>query len=323
MGIVPWERMVRLDSTLQSDWTTSGVVALPATRTYRAPWSYTKSGSNALTQSLPTTPPETWRGCLEQRALDTTVGGVPLGVSASVPTSSAPIPQWMYPAAYGRAYACVDVSHADYDWMQCYDASTATSPGHDVKADLVQDGCSSTFPTMIPLSTDATALGEKIKGLTYSHIEGRRTYSAPGVAWGMRMLDPAWRSLWGGDTHPVNPNDRAYLEVHKVLVLLTDGDDKIADTASDAEILLGHSLSSIRSSACTAAKDAGIEVYVIGVIPASSITQTLRDAFVACSSATGSADESDYVFLGAVTDTEIEATFQTIATRLTSLRRTH
>ena len=121
----------------------------------------------------------------------------------------------------------------------------------------------------------------------------------------------------------MNPNDRAYLDVHKVLVLLTDGDDKIADTLAYAEVLLGHSLSSLRSSACTAAKDAGIEVYVIGVIPEASIDQTLRDAFIACSSATDSSEASDYVFLGAVTDTQIEDTFETIATRLTSLRRTH
>ena len=323
MGVVPWERMVRLDGTLRSDWTTKGVVALPATRTYRAPWSYTKSASNAVTQSLPSSPSETWRGCLEQRALDTTVGGVPTGVSASVPTQSAPIPQWMYPAQYGRAYACYTPTHADYDWMQCYDAASATGNTHDLVDGRVQDGCRATFPSMIPLSTDATALGNKIKGLTYSGIEGSRTYSAPGIAWGMRMLDPAWRTLWGGETHPVNASDRAYLSVNKVLVLLTDGEDKIADQPIHAERLFGHSLSSLQSSACTAAKAAGIDVYVIGVIPEAKIGQTLRDAFIACSSAEDSSEADDYVFLGAVTDTEIEDTFATIATRLTSLRRTH
>ena len=324
MGIVPWERMVRLDATLRSDWTADGVVALPAKRTYRAPWRDSKSASNAVEQSLPSSPSETWRGCLEQRALDTTVGGVPLGISASVPTSSAPIPQWMYPAQYGRAYACYEPTHADYDWMQCYDATSKTdNSSHDVVSDRVQDGCSATFPAMIPLSTDATTLGEKIKGLTYSGREGRYTYSAPGIAWGMRMLDPAWRTLWGGETHPVNASDRAYLSVNKVLVLLTDGEDKITEQPSHVDVLLGHSLSSLQSSACTAAKAAGIDIYVIGVIPEAKIGQTLRDAFVACSSATDSTEADDYVFLGAVTDTEIEDTFATIATRLTSLRRTH
>ena len=161
---------MRLDATLQSDWTTDGVVALPAKRTYRAPWRDSKNASNAVEQSLPSTPSETWRGCLEQRALDTTVGGVPLGISASVPTSSAPIPQWMYPAQYGRAYACYEPTHADYDWMQCYDATSKTdNSSHDVVSDRVQDGCSSTFPAMIPLSTDAAALGEKIKR---AHLRG-------------------------------------------------------------------------------------------------------------------------------------------------------
>ena len=105
LGLVPWERMVRVNGTLQSAWTTDGLVALPATRTYRAPWSDTKSASNAITQNMPASPSETWRGCLDQRAFDTDVDGIPLGVSAQVPTTSEPLVQWMYPAAtYGLAY---------------------------------------------------------------------------------------------------------------------------------------------------------------------------------------------------------------------------
>ena len=323
MGVVPWERMVRLGTTLRSTWDTAGYVALPATKTYRAPWAYTESASNAVTQTLPDTPGETWAGCLDQRSLATNSGGVPTGVSTLVPTAADPIPYWMYPSEYGLAYACIEPTHADYQWMACYDATSATTAYHDVKSDRLQYGCDSSFPSMIPLSTDAASLRTLIQGLTYSGVEGRRTYSAPGIAWGARMLDPDWRTLWGGGTHPVNPNDRAYLSVHKVLVLLTDGEDIIADTDAYSTLVLGHSMASLRSSACSAAKATGIDVYVIGVIAEAAITQTLRDAFIACSSATDSSEASDYVFLGAVTDTQIEDTFETIATRLTSLRRTH
>ena len=216
------------------------------------------------------------------------------------------------------------MSHSDYSWMACYEAAATPLLSHDdSRGDRIQDGCASDFPAMVPLDTDAAALRTKIGALTYSHIEGPRTYSASGIAWATRMLDPAWRTLWRGDTHPVNPNDRAYLEVHKVLVLLTDGQDKIAYSDAQATLVLGKSLSSLQASACTAAKAAGIDIYVIGAIPESKISQSQRDAFVDCSSATGSSDSSDYVFLGTVTETEIEDTFASIATRLTSLRRTH
>ena len=323
MGVVPWERMVRLDATLRADWNTDGVVALPATKTYRAPWNDTASAANALTQTLPSTGLPTWEGCLDTRSLSTTVDGVPTGLSGKVPTSSAPIPYWMYPSVYGFAYQCITPTHADYRWMGCYEAATTPTNNHDVRADRAQDGCNSSFPSMVPLSTDATALGAAIDALTYSGIEGRRTYSAPGIAWAMRMLDPDWRTLWGGDTHPVDPDDRAYLEVHKIIVLLTDGEDITEDTRTQEELVFGHTLASLQASACTAAKDAGAIVYVVGIIEDSKIDQTLRDQFIACSSAADATEADSYVFLGAITDTAIEDAFSAIATRLTSLRRTH
>ena len=62
---------------------------------------------------------------------------------------------------------------------------------------------------------------------------------------------------------------------------------------------------------------------MIGVIAESAISQTMRDAFVACSSATDSDSADDYVFLGAVAKDDIEDAFSAIAARVTSLRRTH
>ena len=330
MGIVPWERTVRLDDTLRTAWTSDGYVELPSTRTYRAPWSGTKSAANALTQTLPDSAPETWRGCLDQRALDSTVDGVPLGISSAVPTSSEPIPQWLYPPSeYGVAYSCEDIKHSDYEFMYCYDSASATLDTHGTRSDL-QDSCTNAFPVMTPLSADASAVRTQIRSLTHSYDEGRRTYSALGVAWATRMLDPDWRSLWGGDTHPVDPNDRAYLEVRKVLVLLTDGRDTIGEASwlglsesKVSELILGRSLSSLQATACQAAKDDGIEVYVIGAIAESSISQTMRDAFVACSSAPDSDSADDYVFLGAVDKDDIEEAFSAISERVSSLRRTH
>ena len=133
MGIVPWERTVRLDDTLRTAWTSDGYVEFPSSKTYRAPWFGTTNAANALTQTLPDSAPETWKGCLDQRALDSTVDGVPLGISSAVPTSSRPIPQWFYPSEYGIAYACEEITHSHYEFYAVLrlgerDAGLARSP---------------------------------------------------------------------------------------------------------------------------------------------------------------------------------------------------
>ena len=325
MGVVPWERMVRLDATLRADWNTDGVVALPATRTYRAPWNDTASAANALTQDP-----------AEHRLAD--LGGLPrhpLALDHRRRRAHRGCPAKCRPRAPRSPTGCTPPSTASPTSASRRRTPTtagwaATRPPPPPPmittcgADRAQDGCSSSFPSMVPLSTDATALGAAIDALTYSGIEGRRTYSAPGDCVGDAHARPRLAHALGGEIPtPSTPDDRAYLEVHKIIVLLTDGEDITEDTRTQEELVFGHTLASLQASACTAAKDAGAIVYVVGVIEDSKIDQTMRDQLIACSSAADATEADSYVFLGAITDTDIEDAFSAIATRLTSLRRTH
>ena len=97
--------------------------------------------------------------------------------------------------------------------------------------------------------------------------------------------------------------------VRKVLVLLTDGDDN-------------HLASSIvrkhRSDACTAAKDAGIEIITVF---AGDPSRGLKDELEKCASPVGEdADEDATNSFTGTTQEELEGAFETIGQRLRPLR---
>ncbi len=50
-----------------------------------------------------------------------------------------------------------------------------------------------------------------------------------GLAWGWRVLSPEWRGLWGGDTPEELPLDYHTPNMHKVIILLTDGNNEWYD----------------------------------------------------------------------------------------------
>jgi Flp pilus assembly protein TadG len=50
-----------------------------------------------------------------------------------------------------------------------------------------------------------------------------------GLAWGWRVLSPAWRDMWGGDTPAELPLDYHTPNMHKVVILLTDGNNEWYD----------------------------------------------------------------------------------------------
>ena len=154
----------------------------------------------------------------------------------------------------------------------------------------------------MPLTTDISIINSKISSLGAG---GSATYSTLGVVWGHRLLSPDWRNIWGDAVHPVD----AASNVRKMLVLLTDGDDNHLDQ----NIVWDH-----RRKACTAAKDAGIEIItVFAGTPGSS----LKDELLACASPV--ADEDDTNSFTGETQEELKDAFEEIGRRLRPLRLMH
>ena len=321
VGLVPWHQAVRLDSDAAADWTTNGWARYPTRRVYDEPYVCRNSGCTppaAVEQALPGAP-ESWNGCLDSHRTGAT------GTRASVPAAStfftAPsasaFAQRFFPAVLGASYECLAPSLTANLGQICYHDGTGyvgadAFPPHDP---LYYDCTRDKTPAIVPLSTDGDAMRRAIDSLVPF---GNRTYSALGVLWGQRLLDPSWRGTWGGDVHPVDPDDPASDGLRKAIVLLTDGADNFCGgmnpTCANSE--LGFS----RTDACTAAKAAGTEIFVIAAMHPDEVSQALGESLRACSSQSDNPDGS-YVFLNNATPESLEAAFADIASQLMTTRR--
>ena len=262
--------------------------------------------------------PEDWRGCLDQRALQ---GNRPPGLSAALP-SQASFTMAFFPVRQSTSYQCRDLSSDTFtgrfnQW--CYHGPTFAEtspptpcPGRSCTQvlDPPQYLCPDNSPPILPLSRD---MGEVRRVIDTLYPLAPATYSTMGLIWGRRLLTPEWRSVWGGTVHPVDPSKKEYLGVRKAIVLLTDGEDNYGSDLGAA---------SDRSEACTAAKDAGIEIFVVAAMNPTQIGSGLSRGLTACSSKDDYPDRT-YVFLENHTKEDLEDAFRQIARQLLVVRRTH
>ena len=318
VGLVPWNVIVRLDATTAGEWTRQRWARYPARRTYPVP--YTCWGgactvpATSVVDTLPASPPASWERCLDG---DRIVGGtarIPARTAQGLldPPSTTPFPQSFFrprPASSYRCFAPGDLPpnarHA------CLRSSRS------------QGSCAGTggilnrpaIPDMLALSTDATAIEAAIDAMDAA--DGR-TYSALGVLWAQRMLEPAWRSAWGGTArvHPADPATPEYAGMRKAIVLLTDGEDTYCENNTPG--CSSSTLAVSRAEACTLAKAQGTEIFVIAAYASSTTAeeQSLRD----CSSE-AERPGGRYVFLNNATRAALEAAFADIANQLRHLRR--
>ena len=117
--------------------------------------------------------------------------------------------------------------------------------------------------------------------------------------------------------------DRAPPDNRKALVLLTDGQDNQCGTEPNE--LPGncspHLAAQQRDAACTAAKDDGIEIFVITAMVPSLVSSALAQGLRDCSSE--GERPGDYVFINNATPVALEAAFSSIAHQLRIVRRVH
>ena len=316
IGVVPWHINVRLNETMRAAWERDGWAAYPDSKTYPRPYSGGPP-RRPETWRMPAKP-ENWKGCLDQRALQ---GNRPPGLSAA-PPSQVPFTMAFFPVLRSTSYQCRDLSSDGFtgnftQW--CYHGPTfeetsPPTPCPGTRCSQVRHPpqylCSDDYPPILPLSRDMGEVRRVIDTLT---PVAPATYSTMGLIWGRRALTPEWRSVWGGTVHPVDPSKNEYLGVRKAIVLLTDGEDNY-----------NHDLGAApdRSAACAAAKDAGIEIFVVAAMNPTKIGSDLSRGLTACSSQDDHPDRN-YVFLENRTREDLEDAFRQIAQQLLVVRRTH
>ena len=328
IGVVPWHVNVRLADATATDWSTKRWARYPTKRAYGVPYECQPSSDpctpDTVVADLPSSAPENWDGCLDGHRMGS--GGNIAAAPAvwdlfTLPSANA-FSQAYYPSLYGFQYECNpwdDIADfpSDYFNLKCYDPY---HPRDGRSADHPpQWSCGDTDPTILPLSTDRTAVIGAIDGL--SPI-GERTYSALGVSWGQRMLLSSWRSVWGGAgaVHPVDPASESGSGVRKVIVLLTDGEDSICGIGNVActDSAVGIS----RTEACTQAKNAGTEIFVVAAMDPSLVSSELGTSLTECASQSDDSEQT-YVFLNNATRENLQAAFENIANQLQVVRRLH
>jgi Flp pilus assembly protein TadG len=171
---------------------------------------------------------------------------------------------------------------------------------------------------VLPLTNDYGLISTRIAALNY--YEGSGTNTAEGVAWGWRMLSPALPFSEG----------EPYGQIRKIMVLMSDGKNtlirennlpfgthyssygsiKYGRFPSDTDVdIADNYLDSRMSLACTKAKQAGIEIYVVslGVVESSS-----QQLLTAC------ATDGDH-FMALDRTGSLNAAFAKIAAKLSKL----
>ena len=320
IGLVPWHYRVQFDPATRTRWEDNGWAQYPTRRYYPNPhwasWKKIPRNSNVgwfpdphlVTAAgewhdVPAKGNKRWEGCVDQRRLS---GDDPPGFSAALPTAVpftmgfySPTPA--YPRDKPISLQCDQTdpisNRPSGKKDECF-----TGSGHAETYRQWSSQFNCGVSTIMPLTTNINAITSKISSLGAG---GSATYSTLGVAWGHRLLAPAWRTIWGDAVHPVN----AASNVRKVLVLLTDGDDNHLDQ----NVVWAH-----RRQACTAAKNAGIEIITVF---AGDPSRGLKDELLACASPVGNAaDEDDTNSLTGGTEEELEDAFEEIGQRLRPLR---
>ena len=318
IGVVPWHTQVRLAPATATDWARARWARYPTRRIYGQP--YACSGDNCtppapVEQALASAAPEAWKGCLDGHRMGS------VGTRASLPSTSAfftlpsanAFAQAFFPATQGATYACMTPPHpAGFAWNFCYHADT-----DDIATQEPQRGCPDGAPVILPLATDPDTIVNAIDALTPI---GNRTYSALGLLWGQRLLDHAWKDVWGDSVHPVDPSARKSDGVRKAIVLLTDGEDTHCGIGNES--CAGSALGFSRADACAEAKTAGTEIFVVAAMHPNQVSGALGASLRACSSDSATSDIA-YAFLNNSTDADLEAAFTVIADQLQAVRRVY
>jgi hypothetical protein len=171
-----------------------------------------------------------------------------------------------------------------------------------------------------PMTNNSSTLLTAVNGMT---AEGD-TVIPQGLFWGWNMLSPRWQGQWGG-TMNANNLPQAYNTpgMAKAIVLVTDGENTIDNTAHGAYWFLGSGRTGSTSSStavtdldnktlqiCSAMKAQGIYIYTIGLGTNGGINTAELQS---CATAV------NYAFLSPTTS-QLQTIFSAIGDSLSNLR---
>ena len=321
IGVVPWQVVVRLDGPAQARWTAKGWAEYPRSRHYDAAYACRPEGTCravAVRDALPADPGEVWQGCLdEHRVSDGGHAALPAASRLLAPPSESAFAQAIFPALQGTAYRCLSAPLPDnFHYQACYGENAAGIAG--VFGDTApQRDCGSSMPAVLPLTTERVAIDMAIAGLKPI---GNRTYSSLGVLWGQRLLSDSWRQVWGSEVQRLDAGSGVNAGSRKVIVLLTDGEDNPCGIHDP--LCKTNDVGMQRETACSAAKAAGTEIFVVAAMAPRNVSGALERSLRACSSGEGR-DDGKYVFVNNSDAASLEAAFAEIGKELRTIRRTH
>ena len=319
VGLVPWSWNVRLNSAAAREWERKGWASYPARRTYPVPFRCLhgiRCANNPVIDTLPTSPPEPWKGCFDGHRIRSGTSSVsaPTAAALFAPPSGSPFAQSYYPPGQNRSYRCrADAEKpAGTDNPQCLQGRPSQSRCETMMS-----------ATLMPLSNDRAAIERSIDRLT----PAGSTHSTLGVVWAQRMLEPAWSDVWGGiGIHPANPATSETAARRKAIVLLTDGEDTFCGSGNSD--CANSPLTVSRTDACAAAKSRGTEIFVVAAMHPNRVSSALGRTLRACSSESDSKfpvgtrrPGTSYVFLSNATAEDLEAAFTDIGNQLRNIRR--
>ena len=209
-----------------------------------------------------------------------------------------------------------------------------------------------TVNALTPLTTDTNAVTNAINAMSPMGD----TNIMSGVMWGWRTISPNGPFNAAAGTSGIGPQvARSYGYTsaaggknHKVVVLITDGDNHWGGQAGDSSAysadnnksaygafgffaenrLKGSAqpttaanaysqLNAITLEACSNAKTAGIEIYTVGVTATDGISSAGQSLLQSCATADNPGEKHAYV---AADGAQLIAAFQKIATSMSSLR---
>ena len=218
VGIVPWDKTVRVPDAATWRESTNNWVTMGPNRTG--------------------TIPADWAGCVEDRAhdanpLDSAALAVATSMSLDLPASS-PFPVFIYPDS--RNYSVTPMANSIRAAFPNLPDRVENGLVANLEARRDNDwdrrgrggnyNCTST--AMLPLTTNLDTVDARLDAIKINNVTGGGTMAHLGVTWGRRMLAHSWREVWGDSdsVHPINSADR---EVTKILILLTDGGNALED----------------------------------------------------------------------------------------------
>ena len=182
LGIVPWHFLVRLDKPARARWGGFQWVTYPNSRYYADPyrnWGGTIE-PDGITQTLPSPPPQNWRGCLDEHRITGGAGHAetPATGDLSMPPPHLPFVQAFYPALEDHAYDCSpEPLPANYYLQFCY-TQVVSNQTWKQRIHQPQHDCATSGAAMLPLSSNQVIIKDAIETLA---AVGEGTYSSSTV----------------------------------------------------------------------------------------------------------------------------------------------